>query len=108
MTIGKKIPMSKKRRRPEQSIDSKLEEVDLLIERERWGEARDLLESLDERFPNREDILVDLLNVCGEFDDMPRYQNIAAQLTKIDPDNPDYVLAYAGGCMGTFVPRPRS
>lgn len=96
--------MSKKRRRPEQSIYSKLEEVDSLINRKRWVEARELLESLDQRFPNHEDILIELLNVCGELDDMPRYQNIAEQLIKIDPNNPEYVLAYAGGCMGNVRP----
>ncbi len=96
--------MSKKRRRPEQSILSKLEEVDSLIQRKRWVEARDLLESLDQRFPNREDILIELLNVCGELDDMPRYQRVSEQLIKIDPNNPDYLLAYAGGCMGNIRP----
>lgn len=93
-----------KRRRPEHSIITKLEQVDSLIQRKQWVEARDLLESLDQRFPNREDILIELLNVCGELDDMPRYQRVSERLIKIDPNNPDYLLAYAGGCMGNFRP----
>ncbi|MBI3912842.1 MAG: tetratricopeptide repeat protein [Chloroflexi bacterium] len=96
--------MSKKRRRPEHSILSKLKEVDSLIAHKRWVEARDLLESLDARFPNREDVLSGLGNVYAELDDMPRYQQICEQLLKLAPDDPEYILAFAGACMGNIRP----
>jgi predicted Zn-dependent protease len=96
--------MSKKRRRPEQSFLNRLREVDSLIERKRWVEARDLLQSLDERFPNREEIMRELLNVYAELKDMHRYQPLCERLLKLHPGDPDLTLAYAGACMGNVRP----
>ncbi|MBI3973512.1 MAG: tetratricopeptide repeat protein [Chloroflexi bacterium] len=81
-----------------------LAEVDALIRRKQWHEARDLLRALERRYPHRTDVLERLLTVCHELKDVREYERAAERLLKLTPDNPELVLALAGAYSASAHP----
>lgn len=77
-------------------LAERLEEAERLMARRRWSKAREILDALDERYPDRADVLSMLLDVCYEQKDMARYQVVCEQLLAQNPDDPDMTLALAG------------
>ncbi len=66
----------------QRQLENQLVEVDALIERKHWIEARDRLEELDRRYPNNAAILSELLNVCYELHDTRTYLDVCERLLK--------------------------
>ena len=55
-------------------LEEGLYEVESLMTRKKWTEARELLESLNARYPRNADVLADLVNVNYELHDKLGYQ----------------------------------
>ena len=81
-----------------------------LIEAERLdrrGEsdpARELLDDLDRRYPDRPEVLTALVNVYYELNDIPSYQFACQRLVSLRPDDPDVRLMLAGSCLANGCP----
>ena len=80
---------------PQRLIDD-LNEVEALTRRKRWSEARDNLEQLNRRYPNRAEVLTFLASVYFELRAMPEYQATLEQLCELGPDDPEFALGLAG------------
>lgn len=75
------------------------------LDRQRkWDQARDLLQDLDRRYPNRAEVLAGLLNVYYELGDVTSYQFACQRLVSLRPDDPDLRLMLAGSCMENVRP----
>ncbi len=74
-----------------------LDQARNLASRKRYAEALDLLESLLQRSPNRDEILTDLVNVSLDAGDRARHLQYIDRLSKLRPDDPDTALGLAGG-----------
>ncbi|MBI3977555.1 MAG: tetratricopeptide repeat protein [Chloroflexi bacterium] len=108
--------MSKKKRRVERSAvgpahpslaptyQTELNRAGVLLHQKRWAEARDLLDSLAQRSPERAEILTALVNANYELHDIAAYQRAAERLLKLTPDNADLTLALAGAYMVNLFP----
>lgn len=72
--------------------------------RQKWTEAQQVLESLNQSYPNHPDVLIHLVNVCLELHDMPAYTRACEQLRKADPKNSDAAYALAGGYLSGLHP----
>ena len=79
---------------PQRLFDD-LKEVETLTRRKRWTEARDNLEQLNRRYPNRSEVLTLLVSVYFELRAMPEYQATLEQLCALEPDDPEFVLGLA-------------
>ncbi len=97
----------KKKNRPDQAVArampyalaAGLNEVDDLIERRQWDEARTLLAALDRRYPNQHVVLALQVNLAFDQKDMQSYQNAAERLLKLTPKDADLTLGLAGAYM---------
>ncbi|HEX9371462.1 MAG TPA: tetratricopeptide repeat protein, partial [Roseiflexaceae bacterium] len=87
-----------------QQLLSGLDQVAALIDRKRWAEARDILESLNRRYPRRYDVLAGLSDVYHTLRDGQRYLEICEQLVKLDPRDPDVALMLAGAYLINLMP----
>jgi tetratricopeptide (TPR) repeat protein len=76
-----------------------LDRAESLVESRRLVEARDLLESLDRRYPRQADLLYDLLNVYYDLKDMQGYRTAAERLSRVVSDDPDVDMGLAGAYM---------
>ncbi|HEX5690405.1 MAG TPA: tetratricopeptide repeat protein [Roseiflexaceae bacterium] len=101
----------KKRHSPPQTADKTpriiadtLVEADKLIERRDWAGARALLEPLYQRYPQRHDILLSLSEIYYELQDQYGYLNVAEQLAKLTPRNPEVVMMLAGASLVNMMP----
>ena len=81
-----------------------LDQAQSLMNRKRWLEARTALEELDRRYPNRPEVLTDLVNVNYELNDIHHYQWACARLLKVEPNDPEITLALAGSYLLNFRP----
>lgn len=96
--------MPKKRRRPKNKafratpgrFVAGLNQVESLMERGHWMEAREMLEALDQRFPNQPEVLSLLANVNLELVDPEAHQAACERLLKIIPRDPATLQALAG------------
>jgi tetratricopeptide (TPR) repeat protein len=79
---------------PQRLFDD-LKEVEVLTQRKRWTEARDRLEQLNRRYPNRSEVLMLLIHVYFELRAMREYQATLEQLCVLEPDDPEFVLGLA-------------
>ena len=99
---------NKKRRRVSsemsRQLQVKLTDAAALIKRKRWSEAREAFEDLAKGFPNRTDILAELVNVNYELRDTHRYQEACERLIKLTPNEPDLILALAGSYSANLRP----
>lgn len=91
-------------RRTPSKLIPRLEEVERLTNRKRWGEALEELQELDHRFPNRPEVLSELVNVCYELQDMRLYLLYCQRLFKLLPNEPDLMFGLAGAYMVNFYP----
>jgi tetratricopeptide (TPR) repeat protein len=87
-----------------QQLLSELDEADALIRRKQWTEARELLESLDRRYPNRPEVLGMLVNANYDLKDMHGYQRACERLIKLLPNDPDVTVGLAGAYLTNFRP----
>lgn len=85
-------------------LNVELNEVSALMRRKRWSEAREILRDLDRRYPNREEVLTNLVNVCYELHDVRGYQIACERLIKLTPHNPDATLGLAGAYLLNMRP----
>src|SRR6516165_1510549 len=97
--------MARKKRRPKRkpapslprALAAGLEEADELCRLGRLAEARDLLESLDHRFPRRLEVLELLASVAFRLRDARALESAAERLTALQPNaaRPAQMLARA-------------
>jgi Flp pilus assembly protein TadD len=81
-----------------------LAEVGELMSSGQWLEAREVLEALDARYPNREAVLDGLIHVNLELEDMMRHQWACERLSRLIPPDPDLTLSLAGSYLMNFRP----
>ncbi len=97
-----------KRHRPghasRRHLETVLAQVDELIERKRWVEARERLRELDRRYPNNSEVLSELLTVAYELRDLRTYLDACERLLQLDPHDADLTLALAGAYLGNLRP----
>lgn len=108
--------MAKRKRRPNRKsrrplaatapwpVMSGLTDANTLIQQNRWREAVQLLEELDQDYPNRLDILTTLADVYHQTNDLQNYLAVSVRLRELDPDDPDVVLSLAGAYMINVLP----
>jgi tetratricopeptide (TPR) repeat protein len=77
------------------ALDSLVKAMDLSDEGRR-EEAREILEKLNCRYPDRIEILGDLYNQCVQLNDRRGIERSAARLLRLHPDDPGVTLALAG------------
>ncbi len=85
-------------------LSNGLAEVAGLMQQKQWADARTLLEALSHRYPNRLDILTDLVNANYELHDLRGYRNAGERLIMLDPHDADLALAMGGAYMETGYP----
>jgi tetratricopeptide (TPR) repeat protein len=88
---------------PQQVVDT-LQQADDLMERGNWVGAQELLEPLNQRYPQRYDILTSLSNIYYELRDQEGYLDTAEQLVKLAPRSPEIALMRAGAYLVNFMP----
>jgi len=81
-----------------------LDETDMAMRRKRWDQARQILDDLDRRYPNRVEVLSRLIDVCYELNDVARYQVACERLSRLMPHDPDVTLMLAGAYLSTLRP----
>jgi len=99
----KTIKLPSRRSMPQRLI-SGLNEADAAMRRKRWDQAREILEELDRRYPNRIEVLSALVNVYHELRDTGRYQVACEQLLRLTPRDPDIALMLAGAYLTNMRP----
>jgi len=90
--------------RPPAQLLKGLAEADGLMRRKKPAEAREILDSLDRRYPNNPDVLGMLVNVNYDLHDMLRYQNACERLIRLTPGDPDVNLGLAGAYLSNVRP----
>ncbi|HEX9372892.1 MAG TPA: tetratricopeptide repeat protein, partial [Roseiflexaceae bacterium] len=105
------MPKKKKSHTPTQSapgmprqLQEGLDQADALMSRNRWVEARGILEPLNQRYPHRYDVLAGLSNVYHELHDYQRYLEVAVELVRLAPRDPDISLMLAGAYLVNVMP----
>jgi len=108
--MSKKKPRSGKKPGPSTTrplsaklVDA-LEEADSLMKRGRLDEAIDILESADRRYPNRAEVLTQLMNAYHDVENMVGYMSVAERLSRLRPNDPDLKLALAGAYAANLFP----
>jgi tetratricopeptide (TPR) repeat protein len=79
-------------------------EAEKLTQRKRWKEALEHLAALDRRYPNRPEVLAELVNVCYDLKDLRSYQMYCERLAKVEPHDPDVLRGLAGAYMTNMYP----
>lgn len=97
--MAKQAKLQARRRAPltDRRLRDALERVDSLMERRRWAEAHALLIDLDRTYPQRQEILRDLVEVAFHLGDLHTYQYGCETLYRLCPGDPDlpYMLTRA-------------
>src|SRR5438445_7035416 len=62
-------------------------EAERLMQRKRWAEARELLEALDRRYPDRPEVMMLLPTVYDHLHDSLGYEDVSRRLLKFLPEN---------------------
>jgi tetratricopeptide (TPR) repeat protein len=99
--------MSKKKRRPgpppvaavPKQLIAELAEAQWLMSRGRSDQALEILRSLDQVYPQRIEVLYELLNAYLELKDHLHYQATCERLLRLKPNDADLTLALAGAYM---------
>ncbi|MEB3335821.1 MAG: tetratricopeptide repeat protein [Leptolyngbyaceae bacterium] len=81
-----------------------LQKAEALMAREKWAEARQVLENLNQNYPGNPDVLTDLVNVCVELHDIPSYTRACEQLVQAAPNDSDAAYGLAGGYLTCLHP----
>lgn len=104
--------MSKKKRRPDlqlkgfgsQPVLVNVSKAEAMMRRGQWNQAREVLESLDEQYPNRAEVLAALATLYHIIQDSPQYQLVCSRLSQLKPDDPDVTLMLAGAYVANLRP----
>jgi tetratricopeptide (TPR) repeat protein len=75
-----------------------------MMRRGQWKQAREVLESLDEQYPNRADVLAALATLYHVTQDLPNYLLACTQLSQLQPDDSDITLMLAGAYVANLRP----
>ncbi len=70
-----------------------------LTDQRRWYDALTEFQRLNQQFPNRPEILTELINVCYELNDMSLYLTYIQKLFRVTPKDPDLQYSLAGAYM---------
>ncbi len=81
-----------------------LDEASSLRRRRRFAEARDLLESLEKRYPRRPEVLAALLDVYHQMGDMRGYVTTCEHYLALEPNHPELTAALAAAYMNNMRP----
>lgn len=85
-------------------LASELRRAEELLARQAWAEARDLLESLSNRYPRNIEVWSDLLDAYYNLGDTRSFQWACEQLVGLAPNDPDYLTALAGAYLANDYP----
>ncbi|MBW4682429.1 MAG: tetratricopeptide repeat protein [Microcoleus vaginatus WJT46-NPBG5] len=105
--------MAKKKRVPNtgkgfgagtQQLMAGLVKAESLIRRKNWLQALEILQALEDRYPNEPDVLISQVNLYLEIGDIQHYQHTCERLLKIDPNNANATLGLAGSYLANFRP----
>ena len=104
--------MSKKKRRPDlqlkgfgsQPLLVNVSKAEAMMRRGRWHEAQEVLESLDQQYPDRVEVVKALVNLYHEIGNLPHYQLACSRLSHLKPDDPEITLMLAGSYAANFRP----
>lgn len=103
--------MAKKRNRTQpatslsrERIRARLTAAEHLEEQGRPEEALAVLSELADRYPQHPEVLEEFLDLSLDLEDMPHYQEAAARLLVLRPDNGDLALAEARGALLNVYP----
>ncbi len=99
---GSRHGKSRSVRIAQNKIYRSLYEVNKLMESDRYVEARTTLLILDQQFPDNEDVLRELANVCVDLKDPEDYQYAIERLSNLAPDDCDLALDLAGAYMANL------
>lgn len=89
---------------PSPKLLARLEEVDKLTKRRQWAEALVLLTELDRAYPNRIEVVGELVNLAYETNDLRAYQTHAERLVRLDPDNAAMLGSLAAAYLKNHYP----
>jgi tetratricopeptide (TPR) repeat protein len=89
---------------PPRRLAEGLDEADDLMRAREWRAARDLLRELDQRHPNKADVLVRLVNVSYELQDNHGYAAACQQLVRLTPRDVDANFSLIGAYMAILHP----
>ncbi len=81
---------------PSRKLLAGLAEAEALTQRRRWSDAMAHLEQLDRKYPNRPEVLTELVNVAYDLKNLTAYQQYCEQLAQLVPDDPDVRQGLAG------------
>ncbi len=87
-----------------QALKSGITRVERFLAQQQWQKAEDLLRELEERFPNRQEVLSARVNFCYQLGDIKAYEKAAEKLLAVDPKNKDAMLGLAGAYMNNTRP----
>jgi tetratricopeptide (TPR) repeat protein len=85
------------------SLNNGLSQAEALMVRQKWAEARKLLEELSQTYPRR-DVLTYLAETCYELGDMAGYGHACDRLLEINPNDSDTAFALAGAYLSNLHP----
>ncbi|HIK12981.1 MAG TPA: tetratricopeptide repeat protein [Oscillatoriaceae cyanobacterium M33_DOE_052] len=106
--------MSKKNRNPAprakgfgsnlESIPTILAKLEALVERQQLAAALELIQSLEERYPNHPDALEGLANTYYELGDTIRYEWACSRLVAVAPNSVNAAIGLAGAYLTNYRP----
>ena len=83
---------------------ARLEEVDKLTKSRQWAAAQALLTELDRAYPNRPEVLAELVNLAYDTQDTRAYQTYAERLVPLIPEDADALMGLAGAYLSNTFP----
>ncbi|MCY7285190.1 MAG: tetratricopeptide repeat protein, partial [Cyanobacteria bacterium CAN_BIN43] len=81
------------------SLTSSVNKAEALMRKGQWAQARDILEALDEQYPDEEEVLRLLAALNYQIQDFTEYQIICRRLSQLKPDDAGLTLALGGAYM---------
>ncbi|MBN2548507.1 MAG: tetratricopeptide repeat protein [Anaerolineales bacterium] len=89
---------------PDHRLIEGLEDTDRLMRQQQWAQARQLLEDLNRRFRNQPQVLARLMDVTLEEGDSLGYLSACERMQRLEPGDPDLVLALIGAYVSNQRP----
>lgn len=81
-----------------------LDEADILLEEGRAAQALEILEELDERYPNQVYVLGMIIEACSHLKDGRGFLSAARRLHRLTPNRPDVKLSLASAYLANMFP----
>ncbi|MEO1187109.1 MAG: tetratricopeptide repeat protein, partial [Cyanobacteria bacterium J06636_27] len=104
MASKKKTSLTKSAGFGIKSLTPELKRAEALMLKQKWSQARDCLNNLNQSYPNNADVLSHLVNVCYELKDLHGYERACEMLLIADPKNADAAYSLAGGHYANLHP----